>query len=68
MLHGGLERGTVTMISGPAGIGKTTIGLCFLSELAKQGERAMAYLFEEEPNFAIMRSEGMGLPVKTPDR
>jgi circadian clock protein KaiC len=64
MLHGGLERGTVTMISGPAGIGKTTIGLSFLSELAKRGERAMAYLFEEEPSFALMRSEGMGLRLE----
>lgn len=64
MLHGGLERGTVTMISGPAGIGKTTIGLSFLSELAKRGERAVAYLFEEEASFALMRCESMGLPIR----
>lgn len=34
LLHGGLERGTVTVVSGPTGVGKTTIGLQFMKEAA----------------------------------
>lgn len=47
LLHGGLERGTVTIISGPAGVGKTTLGLQFLREAAGRGERSVVYSFEE---------------------
>ncbi len=38
MLHGGLERGTITIITGPSGVGKTTLGLQFMKEAAGRGE------------------------------
>ena len=47
LLHGGLERGTVTIISGPAGVGKTTLGLQFLREAVTREERSVIYSFEE---------------------
>jgi circadian clock protein KaiC len=63
LLHGGIERGTVTVITGPAGVGKTTTGAHFLTEAARRGERSTAYLFEEAAAQFRYRSEALGLPV-----
>ena len=37
LLNGGLERGTVTMVSGPSGVGKTTFGMQFIKVAAVAG-------------------------------
>src|SRR5205823_12411144 len=42
---GGLERGTITLISGPTGAGKTTLGMVFMKEAAGRGERSVVYTF-----------------------
>ena len=39
LLHGGIERGTISIISGPTGVGKTTLGVQFMKEAAGRGER-----------------------------
>ena len=38
LLHGGIERGTVTILTGSTGVGKTTLGLQFMKEAAGRGE------------------------------
>ena len=38
MLDGGVWRGTTTLLAGPSGAGKTTIGLQFALEGARVGE------------------------------
>ena len=48
MLEGGIERGTVTIITGPSGVGKTTLGIQFMKEAAGRGERSIIYSFEED--------------------
>lgn len=63
MLHGGLERGTVTLVSGPVGTGKTTLGLHFMKEAARRGERSVVFLFEEAVETVLHRSEAIGIPV-----
>jgi circadian clock protein KaiC len=65
LLHGGLTRGTITIISGPSGAGKTSLGLTFISEAAKRGERSKAYLFEEELEILLSRCDGINIPVRT---
>jgi circadian clock protein KaiC len=40
MLHGGLERGTISILTGPSGVGKTTLGMQFVTAAAARGERA----------------------------
>ncbi|MEW6378171.1 MAG: ATPase domain-containing protein [bacterium] len=66
MLHGGLERGTSTLISGPSGVGKTTLGLQFMKEAAGRGERSMIYVFGEEMLATIIyRSESVNIPVRS---
>ena len=64
LLHGGLERGSVTVISGPSGVGKTTTGSLFLRASAAEGERAAAFLFEELEVDYRYRSDALGLDLE----
>lgn len=64
LLHGGLERGTVTIITGPTGVGKTTLGLQFMKEAAGRGERSVVYTFEEAEETLLHRCEAINIPVR----
>jgi circadian clock protein KaiC len=64
LLHGGLERGTITIISGPSGVGKTTLGMQFMKQAAEHGERSVIYAFEEWSIMLLRRSENVNIPVK----
>ncbi|WP_267640643.1 ATPase domain-containing protein [Haloarchaeobius amylolyticus] len=64
LLNGGVERGTTTLISGPTGVGKTTVAMQFLLSAAERGERGVIYLFEESENTFVLRAESLGMPIK----
>ncbi len=64
LVHGGFERGTITIISGPSGVGKSTLGLQFMKEAAGRGERSVVYAFEEWMETLIGRCESINIPVK----
>jgi circadian clock protein KaiC len=64
LIHGGLDRGTINIITGPSGVGKTTLGVQFMKEAAKRGERSVIYSFEEWAGMIIRRSEGVNIPIK----
>ena len=49
MLDGGVWRGTTTLLAGPSGAGKTTIGLQFALEGAQKGEPTLYMNFQENP-------------------
>jgi circadian clock protein KaiC len=55
MISGGLYRGSITLIVGASGIGKTTACLQLLVANAKNGEKAL-YLSFEEPVGQVMRT------------
>ena len=63
LVGGGVERGTVTFVSGPTGVGKTTLATQFLTHAASDGTNSAMYLFEEEIETVIHRSESIGMPV-----
>jgi circadian clock protein KaiC len=63
LLNGGLSRGTVSIISGPTGVGKTTLGTQFMKEAAGRGERSVIYLFEEGTETFMNRSKAVNIPV-----
>jgi circadian clock protein KaiC len=65
MLHGGLERGPITIVTGPSGVGKTTMGLQFMKEAAGRGERSLVYAFEEGEETIIHRCESVNIPLRT---
>jgi circadian clock protein KaiC len=64
ILGGGIERGTVTFISGPTGIGKSTTGAQILSGIVEHGGTALGYLFEESIDQFVHRSETLSLPIR----
>ncbi len=63
VLHGGIERGHVTFITGPTGVGKTTLGTQFIKEASGRGERSVIYTFEETTAVLRRRAEGVGMEV-----
>jgi circadian clock protein KaiC len=63
LTNGGLERGTITIITGPSGVGKSTLGMQFVSAGAARGERSAVYLFEEWRGSLVRRCESVGIPV-----
>ena len=63
LLGGGIERGSVTVISGPSGVGKTTTGTQFLQAAAERGDRGLVYLFEELRPDYIHRASTLGMDI-----
>ena len=64
LLGGGIEIGTTTLISGPTGVGKSTMVAQFLSQAAKFKQKKCLYLsFEEAPSSILKRNDGLGIPL-----
>jgi circadian clock protein KaiC len=63
MLGGGVDRGTSTVIMGPAGSGKSALSSQYAVAAAKRGEKAAMFIFEESRNSLFNRSASLGLPV-----
>ena len=58
---GGLDRGTSTLLIGPAGCGKTTLALRWLTTAAERNENVAAFIFEETINTLLGRAKGLGM-------
>ncbi|MHA2296152.1 MAG: ATPase domain-containing protein [Candidatus Hodarchaeales archaeon] len=61
MLNGGLYPGGVCIVNGEFGVGKSTVGIQFLIEGAKCGEKGILILTEELPRMLVKRFGGMDL-------
>jgi circadian clock protein KaiC len=66
LLGGGLNRGTSTLIMGPAGTGKSTLAASYLRAIAAHGKRGIAYLFEETRQTFMDRMAGMSMDMQEP--
>lgn len=64
MLDGGLWRGTTTLLAGPSGAGKTTIGLQFALEGARRGEPTLYMSFQENPTQLMRTIRGLGVDLE----
>ena len=64
MLGGGLQRGTSTLLIGPAGSGKSSIALTYLSAAAARGEFSALFAFDETIESIYDRSAGVGLALE----
>ncbi|HYD52837.1 MAG TPA: ATPase domain-containing protein [Gemmatimonadaceae bacterium] len=64
MVDGGLWRGTTTLLAGPSGAGKTTIGLQFAFEGARRGEPTLYMSFQENPTQLMRTIRGLGADVE----
>lgn len=63
LVGGGLDRGTSTLLIGPAGCGKTTIALRWLTSAAQRGESTAAFIFEETVQTLMGRAKGLGMDI-----
>lgn len=61
LMGGGIPRGTVTMISGAAGTGKTILALHFIHDGLKDGEPALYVTFEGNPCQIIHTASRFGM-------
>jgi circadian clock protein KaiC len=64
LLGGGLDRGTSTLIIGPAGSGKSTLAAQYAAAAAERGERAAVFIFDEIRETYIGRAEGIGTDMQ----
>ena len=64
MLDGGFWRGTTTLLAGPSGAGKTTIGLQFALEGARRGEPTLYMNFQENPTQLVRTIRGLGFDLE----
>ena len=65
LIGGGLDRGSSTVLLGPAGVGKSTICAQFIASATERGERSVVYTFDESPATWIGRAERLGLGLAT---
>ena len=63
LLGGGLDRGSATLLVGPAGAGKSTIATQFAHAAAERGDVTAMFLFDERPATMHARAKGLGTPL-----
>jgi circadian clock protein KaiC len=61
MFFGGVFKGSVTLIGGASGTGKTSFALQFIAEEAKRNGRGLYVSFEEPHGQLVREAEGLGL-------
>jgi circadian clock protein KaiC len=59
-IGGGLVRSSVTLIMGPSGAGKTSLGIQFLSQCSAQ-EPGLYFGFHESPQRAMTKARSLGV-------
>jgi circadian clock protein KaiC len=61
LLSGGIDTGTSTLLTGPAGCGKSTIAFRYACSAARRGEKAMIFTFDESLGTLLERARGLGM-------
>lgn len=64
MLGGGFKCGTTTLVLGPSGAGKTTLGLHYVAATPKR-ERAVVFGFYETPVRLLEKASSLNVPLKS---
>lgn len=63
LMGGGIDRGTSTLLLGPAGSGKSTVAVQYVSAAASKGERSAIFVFDESASTLRARSTALGIPL-----
>jgi len=61
LLGGGPDRGTSTLLMGPAGSGKSTIAVQYAVATAERGDHAVIFAFDESVATLKARTESLGI-------
>jgi circadian clock protein KaiC len=64
LIGGGVERGSSTLIMGPAGSGKSTIAFQYAAHAANNNEHASIFTFDEGIRTLLNRANGLGLKLE----
>ncbi len=64
LLGGGPDRGTSTLLMGPAGCGKSTIAVQYAVAAAERGDHAVIFAFDESAATLEARTESLGIKFK----
>jgi circadian clock protein KaiC len=64
LLGGGVERGSSTLILGPAGTGKSLLTLYFVISAIERGEKAALFIFDEELGLLFRRCKSLGIDLE----
>jgi circadian clock protein KaiC len=64
MLGGGIDRGSSTLVMGPAGSGKSALATRYAIGAAERGEKAAMFIFEESAASLFNRSHSLGMPLR----
>jgi circadian clock protein KaiC len=63
LLGGGPQFGTSTLLIGPAGSGKSTVGMQYALAAARQGRKVTIYLFDELRDLLLDRLAAIGIDM-----
>lgn len=63
LLGGGVDRGTSTLLIGPAGVGKSIVATSYAVAAAARGEPVAHFMFDENIATMVKRSAALGLDV-----
>jgi len=63
LLGGGVERGSSTLVLGPAGTGKSLLTLNFAVQAIGRGDTAAMFIFDEELGLLFERAKGLGMDL-----
>ncbi|UAK26533.1 ATPase domain-containing protein [Sphingomonas nostoxanthinifaciens] len=64
LLGGGLVPGTATLLTGPAGVGKTTASVQSMVAALERGDHAVYFLFDERLPTLMRRSAALGMDLQ----
>ncbi|HEX7150372.1 MAG TPA: ATPase domain-containing protein [Thermoanaerobaculia bacterium] len=63
LLGGGIDRGTSTLVMGPAGSGKSTLTLQYVLAAVKRGENVAIFIFDESRSTMIERASAISMNI-----
>jgi circadian clock protein KaiC len=64
LLGGGVDKGTSTLVLGPAGAGKSLFVLQYAAAAMRRGEKVAIFVFDEELGVTFRRAKGMGTDLE----
>ncbi|MBV8520192.1 MAG: AAA family ATPase [Acidobacteria bacterium] len=64
LLGGGIDRGTSTLVMGPAGSGKSALTGQYAITAAQRGENVAIFLFDESRATMLARAHGIGMQMQ----
>jgi circadian clock protein KaiC len=65
LLGGGVDKGTSTLVLGPAGTGKSLFALQYAKAAIRRGEKVATFVFDEELGVTFRRAKGMGIDLES---